>query len=118
MTAVLIVAAMLAAAAVGATVRFLAGLLLNNDFPIGTLVVNLLASTLLGLLVGAEVADSMSLIVGTGALGALSTWSATANEAAIMARNGEGNLALAYLALTVLSGVTFAWFGLQLGQVL
>ncbi len=56
--------------------------------------------------------------MGTGALGALSTWSAAANEAAIMARRGEGYLALAYLALTVLSGVTFAWFGLQLGQAL
>lgn len=111
-------AAMLAAAGVGTVVRFLAGLLLNNDFPVGTLAVNLLASALLGLLVGAEVGDTMSLIVGAGALGAMSTWSATANEAAIMARQGEGYLALAYLALTVLSGVVFAWFGLQLGQAL
>ena len=118
MTAVVVMVAMLAAAGVGTVVRYLTGLLLNNDFPVGTLAVNLLASTLLGLLVGADVGDSMSLIVGTGALGALSTWSATANEAAIMARRGEGYLALAYLALTVLSGVTFAWFGLQLGQAL
>lgn len=118
MTAVVVIVAMLAAAGVGTVVRFLTGILLNRDFPVGTLAVNLLASTLLGLLVGAEIGDSMSLIVGTGALGALSTWSAAANEAAIMARRGEGYLALAYLALTVLSGVTFAWFGLQLGQAL
>lgn len=118
MTAILVVAAMVAAAGVGTVVRFLTGVLFNNDFPLGTLGVNLLASTLLGLLVGAGVGDSMSLIVGTGAVGAMSTWSASANEAAVMARGGEGYLALAYLALTVLSGVTFAWFGLQLGQAL
>ncbi len=118
MMAIIVVAAMLAAAGVGTVVRFLTGLLFNHEFPIGTLGVNLLASTMLGLLVGAGVGDSMSLIVGTGALGAMSTWSATANEAAIMARRGEGYLALAYLALSVLSGVTFAWFGLQLGQAL
>lgn len=118
MTVVLVMAAMLAAAGVGTLVRYLSGVLFNHDFPLGTLGVNLLASTLLGLLVGADVGDSMSMIVGTGALGALSTWSTAANEAAIMARRGEGSLALAYLALTVLSGVTFAWFGLQLGQAL
>lgn len=118
MTVALALAAMLAAAGLGATVRYLTGLLFNNDFPIGTLLVNLVASALLGLLVGADIGDSMSLIVGTGALGAMSTWSAAANEAAVMARRGEGYLALAYLALTVLSGITFAWFGLRLGQVL
>ncbi len=118
MTTALILAAMLAAAALGAVVRYLTGLVFNNDFPLGTLGVNLLASAFLGLLVGADIGESMSLIVGTGALGAMSTWSAAANEAAVMARSGEGYLALAYLALTVLSGVMFAWFGLQLGQAL
>ncbi len=118
MTTALVMAGLVAAAGLGTVVRFLAGLLLNDDFPIGTLLVNLLASAMLGLLVGAEVGDSMSLIVATGALGAMSTWSAAANEAAVMARRSEGRLALAYLALTVLSGVTFAWFGLQLGQAL
>lgn len=115
---VAVVAGFIAAAGIGAVVRFLVGLLLNNDFPIGTLAVNLLASLLLGVLVGADVDENMSIIVGTGALGALSTWSAAANEVAVLARNNEGKLALAYLALSVLSGVTFAWFGLRLGQAL
>ncbi len=118
MTVAWVMTAMLAAAGLGATVRYLAVVVADSDFPIGTLLVNLAASALLGLVVGADVGRSMSLIVGTGALGALSTWSATANEAAIMARRGEGYLALAYLALTVLSGVTFAWIGLRVGQAL
>ncbi|MDH3295792.1 MAG: CrcB family protein, partial [Acidimicrobiia bacterium] len=108
----------LAAAALGAVVRYLTGLLMNHEFPSGTLAVNLLASFLLGLVTGAGVGQYMGLIVGAGALGALSTWSHVANEAAVMARRDEGRMAVAYLALSVLSGVTFAWFGLRLGAVL
>lgn len=113
-----VVAGFIAAAGLGAVVRFLVGLLLNNDFPIGTLAVNLLASFSLGLLVGADIDDTMSIIVGVGALGAMSTWSAAANEVAVLARKNEGAMALAYLALSVLSGVAFAWFGLRLGRAL
>jgi CrcB protein len=114
----MLISGFVAAAALGAAVRYLSGLILNNDFPLGTLSVNLLASFLLGLLMGADVGDHMGLVVGTGALGALSTWSAAANEAAVMARRNEGYLALAYIGLTVLSGVTFAWFGIRLGAVM
>jgi len=115
---VLVITGFVAAAALGAAVRYLTGLILNNDFPLGTLGVNLLGSFLLGLLVGADVGDHMGLVVGTGAVGALSTWSATANEAAVMARSNEGYLAIAYIGLTVLSGVTFAWFGIRLGAAI
>jgi len=114
----LVILAFVAAAAVGAVVRFLTALVFNSDFPIGTLLINLLASLLLGLLVGADTGETSRLIVGTGALGAMSTWATAANEAAVMARRNEGYLAMAYIALTVLSGVTFAWFGLRLGQAL
>ena len=115
MMTVLMILVLLAAAGLGATVRFLVATLMNNDFPVGTLTVNLLASFLLGLLAGADVGRFMNVAVGAGALGALSTWSAAANEAAVMARNNEGYLAIAYLALSVLSGVMFAWFGIRLG---
>ena len=104
------------AAAAGAVVRHLVDGHLNGDFPIGTLAVNLAASFALGLVAGAG--DPVPTIVGVGALGALSTWSATANEAATMARAGAGRLALGYLGLSVSSGVLLAWFGLRLGSVL
>ena len=105
------------AAAGGAVLRHLAGGQLNSDeFPLGTLAVNLAASFLLGVIVSAD--DPLPTVVGIGALGALSTWSTVANEAAEMARTGRAALGLTYLGLTVSSGVLIAWFGLQLGQLI
>ena len=101
------------AAAVGATIRFVVGDQLNRGFPTGTLAVNLVASAALGLLASGP--EALRVVVGVGALGALSTWSTAANEAATMSREGNGALGLGYLALTVSSGILTAWFGLRLG---
>ncbi len=103
------------AAAGGAAVRYLIAGYLNNEFPIGTLAVNVVASLALGVIVAAD--DPVRTVVGIGAVGALSTWAAAANEAAVMSRSGNGLLALAYLGLTVSTGVLAAWFGLKLGPV-
>ncbi len=116
---VIIVLWFIPAAAVGAVLRYLAAIYLNeldSDFPFGTIAVNLVASFALGLLAAAE--DPLPVVLGVGALGALSTWSSTANEAAVLARRGFGALALGYLALTASSGVLLAWFGLRLGPLL
>lgn len=105
----------MAAAGLGAVVRYGVGVALNREFPWGTLTVNLAASLLLGIVAEADMGDAATVVVGVGMLGALSTWSTVANEAAVMARDDEGRLALAYLALTVLSGIVMAWIGLQIG---
>lgn len=112
----LTIAAFAVAAAVGTGVRFLVAGYLNGEFPLGTLAVNLAASLLLGVIVAAD--DPLPVIVGVGALGALSTWSTAANEAAVMARNRNGLLGLSYLGLTVSSGVLAAWFGLKIGALI
>lgn len=104
------------AAAAGAVVRFVVASRLNRDLPIGTLAVNLAASAAIGLAVAAP--DPVATVLGIGALGALSTWSTTANETAALAREGHGALGLGYLALTVSSGILAAWFGLRLGAAL
>lgn len=104
---------LVAAAAVGTGIRFAVGARLNGDFPLGTLLVNIAASFLLGVVAAAD--DPLPVIVGVGALGALSTWSTAATEAAAMARRGEGLLAVGYVWLSVTSGIVAAWLGLQLG---
>lgn len=105
------------AAAAGAVVRHLAGSRWNREFPVGTLVVNLVASAGLG--VAVALPDPQAVVVGLGAIGALSTWSAAANEAAAMTREeGQGALAAGYLCLLVSSGVLMAWFGLRVGAAL
>jgi CrcB protein len=117
-SAVALLIAFVAAAAVGAVARYGVGLILNRVFPWGTLVVNLVASLVMGLATGADWGRATTIVVGTGMLGALSTWSTVADEAAVMARSNEGHMALAYLALTVLSGVVMAWIGLRIGAML
>lgn len=111
-----IIPCFLLAAGLGAAIRFFASGYLNDHVPTGTLVVNMVASFLLGL--ATSLGDSMSLIVGVGLLGAMSTWSSVANEVAKLARSNEGWLAIAYVALSCSSGILLAWFGLKLGTAI
>jgi CrcB protein len=111
-----VIVAVAVAAGLGAVARFVAADRLNRQLPIGTIIVNLVASAGLGLAVSAP--GPAATVVGVGALGALSTWSAPANEAATMSRDGQGVLGLGYLGLTASSGILAAWFGLRLGAVL
>lgn len=104
------------AAALGAVIRYVVGAFLNNEFPYGTLLVNLASSAALGFMVGAGIDPQWFVVVAVGGMGALSTWSTAATEAADMARRNEGRLALAYLAMMVLTGILVAWIGIQVGR--
>jgi len=107
------------AAAAGTVIRFGVGVALNpatGGIPVGTLAVNIAGSFCLGLVASSP--DWAQIVFGIGALGALSTWSAVANEAATLSRRGEGWLALAYLLLTTSSSVLAAWFGIKIGVLL
>lgn len=103
-------------AGVGTLLRYGLSLGFNNEFPVGTLIANLVASFAFAVLATTD--GRLGMVVGVGALGALSTWSTVANEAAIMARNEQGALAVAYLSLTVSSGVLAAWLGLQVARLI
>jgi len=104
------------AAGCGAALRHLLTAHLNDQVPTGTLIANAIASFALGLVI--HLGESMSIVLGIGLLGAMSTWSSVANEAAALARRNEGWLAVTYLALTCSSGILLAWFGLKLGTLL
>lgn len=99
------------AAALGASLRQLASTRLNAELPYGTWVVNVVASLALGMSAGQD--EWVQTIVGLGALGALSTWSTVAAEVAKLARDGQGRVALLYLAAMTTTSVLAAWIGLQ-----
>lgn len=103
-------------AAGGAALRYLVGRQLNGAFPTGTLAVNLVASMALGIITAAP--DPLPAVIGIGMLGALSTWSTAAVEAAALARGGEGAMAAGYIGLTVTGGIVAAWVGLTVGSAL
>ncbi len=65
-------------AAVGVPLRFALAEWLDEDFPLGTLTANVVASTLLGLFTGMSVSESVAALLGTGVCGGMSTYSAFA----------------------------------------
>jgi CrcB protein len=91
--------AMTVVGSLGAYARYRAGLALGAR---GTLFVNLTGAFAAGLLVGAGVRGAALLIVGTGFLGAYSTFSTWMIERT-------------YLATSIVAGLLLAWGGWLLG---
>ncbi|MEL7208269.1 MAG: CrcB family protein, partial [Actinomycetota bacterium] len=88
-----------ALAALGALTRAEAGRVLNRGFPLGTLVVNVAGSFLLGILAGAGNATVVA--VGVGGLGALTTFSSFARDAVALVEERRAGAAALYVALTL-----------------
>lgn len=97
MTALLVAAG----AAVGAPCRYLAGHYLDRTWPLGTLLVNVVGSFLLGWFSALALSDVELALVGTGFCGALTTYSAfTVRIVEVGARAGT-----AYALGTVLASL-------------
>jgi CrcB protein len=112
---------------VGAPARYLIGTALPTaaqGFPLATFLVNVSGSFALGLLLeglarrGAETAGrrEVRLAVGTGLLGAFTTYSALATEVALLMRDDRGGLALIYALGSVVAGLVAAGAGIAAGQ--
>ena len=96
------VLAVSAGAAIGALMRWLAGLWLNaqwNGFPLGTLLVNCVGGFLVGIALmwfTRSPNELMRLLVVTGFLGGLTTFSAYSVESLILLQRGMWGLAAAH----------------------
>ena len=118
----LVLVAVAAVGGVGAVARFavdgaVAGRL-GREFPYGTLVVNLSGSFVLGLAVGAALSDDAYRIVGTGLIGAYTTFSTWMFESHRLAEDGELAFAALNFLVSVVLGVAVAWAGRELGMAL
>lgn len=100
-------------AALGAPLRFALGHLLDDDWPWGTLVVNVLGSGLLGLFTGLGLTGHPLALLGTGFCGGLTTYSSFAVQSHRLGR-GRG---AAYAVLTVGLGLLAAALGFLLAQL-
>ncbi len=107
-------------AALGALLRWGAGLGLNASyagFPLGTLAVNLVGGCLIGMAMawfGRNPNDLLRLLLVTGFLGGLTTFSAFSGESLSLLQRGQFGLALAHTGLHVLGALGAAALGLWL----
>jgi fluoride exporter len=87
----------------------------RDDFPLGTLVVNLSGATVLGFLVGLGFTGTRLLLAGTATLGSYTTFSTWMLETQRLVEDGELALAGANIAISLVVGVGAAALGRLIG---
>jgi CrcB protein len=111
-------------AAVGAVLRWWAGVAFNGQwsgFPLGTLIVNCVG----GLLIGAALVwfdrtpnEVLRLLLVTGLLGGLTTFSAFSGESLALLQRGDHGWALAHASAHVLGSLACAALGFRLMRIM
>ncbi|MEJ2888469.1 fluoride efflux transporter FluC [Actinomycetospora aeridis] len=109
-------------AAVGAPTRYLTDRWLQRThttgFPWGTFTVNVVASFVLGLVLGGPAPHAVVLAVGVGFCGSLSTWSTLAYETVRLAGERAPTASVMNVVASSLAGLGAAGLGLTLGTAL
>lgn len=106
----------------GAVSRFLVDGMVSArslaDLPMGTLLVNLSGTLVLGILAGALAAGDAMTVIGTGFLGAYTTFSTWMLESHRLAEEGDARIAALNLGLSLALGLGIAWAGMKLGAAI
>lgn len=89
-----------------------------TSFPLGTLAVNLSGAFVLGAFVGATLAGSAYKLLGTGLIGAYTTFSTWMFESHRLGEDRQANLGWLNVAASLVLGVIVAWAGKRLGAAL
>jgi CrcB protein len=87
-----------------------------GKLPLGTLTVNLVGSFLLGWIASSGWHEPFGLFLGTGFMGAFTTFSSFKLETMNLFKRGEGKVGLLYMGLTYLLGIGAAWLGFRMGM--
>lgn len=90
---------------------------MGSSFPYGILAVNIIGSTLMGLVAGwfafhGEASSEMKLFLATGILGGFTTFSAFSLDTALLLERGETTLAATYVVASVALSVLGLFAGL------
>ena len=113
--------------AIGSLLRYLVSKAVQGkvgvDFPLGTMVVNLVGAFLIGfafsyLVERLTVSPEVRALLITGLLGGLTTFSTFSYESFNLLFNGEGVKFILYVAGTNLIGITMTMLGYNLGRLL
>ena len=112
---------------VGSLLRYVAGrfmpvTLIGSPFPVAILLVNVVASALLGVVVGwatgRAFGEEARLLLSVGFCGGLSTFSSFSYDTVVLLQNGRTGAALLNVGLNVLLCLVASVGGLVLGQKL
>ena len=87
----------------------------GREFPWGTLVVNLVGAFGLGVVVGTSASSDAYRLVGTGLIGAFTTFSTWTFESHRLGEDGELRAGILNLLLSLALGLAVAWAGRALG---
>lgn len=107
-------------AALGALARWQAGLLFNArwaGFPLGTLLVNVVGGLLIGMALewfGRQPNELLKLLLVTGFLGGLTTFSSFSGESLALLQRGDYGLALMHTLVHVIGSLAAAAAGFAL----
>lgn len=103
--------------AAGSMLRYSVYLLFPvKDFPLATLLVNIIGSFIIGAVIaysaGSETfLNNWKLFLATGICGGFTTFSAFSAENILLLQSGKYSIALLYIMLSVVTGIAAAWFG-------
>lgn len=104
----------------GAVSRFSVSQFINKKFsftfPIATLFINLLGSFLLGLMIGLGIGGSAFLLMGTGFMGAFTTFSTFKLEGIQLHLEKRKRDFLIYNVVSYAGGILLAYIGLEVGH--
>ena len=108
---------------IGSISRYLMGFIVTaKKIPAATFTVNILGSFLIGLLMGCIIkqtnAQTWQLLLVTGFCGGFTTFSTFSWDIIVMLQQQRYSTALYYIIATLLCGVAFTFFGLQVAKYL
>jgi CrcB protein len=100
--------------------RYAAYLLIPaKNFPVATLLINVIGSFIIGMVLALSLKDAIflnnwKLFLATGICGGFTTFSAFSAENMELLQNGRYFTVIAYLAVSIVLGITAAWLGHKL----
>jgi fluoride exporter len=104
---------------IGAILRYIISVRMNKEegMPLGTLVVNLTGSLLIGLLIGLELPRFWTIFLASGFVGALTTFSTMIRELLVLWSGGKRKAFFLYFVYTLVFGILSAYVGFVIGQI-